>query len=173
MNNINPRTGRPIVLDSDTASEIAKKVGNFVIGQLEPSTISMIERGIERGWAPELASFAGARPIDVDLHKSFGYVLTDMSKQMDAIKSEYNSIKYNDKYSEQEKAEAELEAERKKAFLISKIAETYRGFIKTGANPTILNEMINERSSIKTTGFDKTTKKAIKTGEVKSENLFK
>jgi uncharacterized protein (UPF0335 family) len=173
MNNINPKTGRPIVLDSDTDAEVAAKVASFVMGQLEPSTLSMIERGMERGWTPELASFAGARPIDIDLHKSFGFAMTDMGKQMDAIKAQYNSIKYNEKSTEAEKAEAELEAERKKAFLISKVAETYRDFIKVGASPKVLDEMINERSSIKTTGFDKVTKMGIKTGEVKSEKLFK
>ena len=173
MNNINPKTGRPIVLDSDTDAEVAAKVASFVMGQLEPSTLSMIDRGMERGWTPELASFAGARPIDIDLHKSFGFAMTDMGKQMDAIKAQYNSVKYNDKSTEAEKAEAELEAERKKAFLISKVAETYRDFIKVGASPKVLDEMINERSSIKTTGFDKATKRGIKTGEVKSEKLFK
>jgi hypothetical protein len=172
-NNINPKTGRPIVLSSDTPDQIAEKVTSFVVGQLEPSTISMIERGMERGWAPELASLAGARPIDIDLHKSFGYALSDMGKQMDAISSEYSSIKRNDKYTQEEKDQAEIAAEKKKAFLISKVAETYRDFIKVGANPVVLNEMINERSSIKMTGFDNVTKKAIKTGEVNSEKLFK
>lgn len=171
--NVNPKTGRPIFLKGDSASEIAVKVGAFILGQLEPSTLSLIQRGMERGWGPEVYSFAGARPIDVDFHKSFGYILSDMSKQMDAIGSEYGTIKISDKYTEQEKADAELEAERKKAFLITNISQTYRDFIKAGASPSVLDEMISNRSPIKVTGFDKTTKKAIKTGEVKSEKLFK
>lgn len=173
LNNINPKTGRPIVTGADTSPEIAKKVSSFIIDQLEPSTISLIERGIERGWAPELASFAGARPIDVDLHKSFGYILSDMSKQMDAISSEYGNIKRNEDIPQAEKDEAEKKAEAKKAFLISKTSQVYRDFIKAGANPKVLDDMINERSPIKMTGFDKATKKGIKTGDVKSENLFK
>jgi hypothetical protein len=128
---------------------------------------------MERGWGPEVYSFAGARPIDVDFHKSFGYALSKMSNEMNSIATEYVNIKKSDKYTEQEKAKAEADAERKKAFIIGEISQTYRDFIKAGANPSVLNEMINGKSPIKMTGFDKTTKRAIKTGEVKPEKLFK
>jgi len=42
-----------------------------------------------------------------------------------------------------------------------------------GADPKVLNELINQRSAVKVTGFDKNTKNSIKTGKIQKEKLFK
>jgi archaellum biogenesis protein FlaJ (TadC family) len=75
--------------------------------------------------------------------------------------------------SKQDKDAAEMAAEDKKAFAISKINETYRDFMNLGADPKVLNELINQRSAVKVTGFDKNTKNSIKTGKIQKEKLFK
>jgi len=117
--------------------------------------------------------FRSARPYDVDLHKSFGFVLSRFGKDIDAINKEYNRIKYNDKVTEQEKEAAEKVTKDKKAFAISKVAHIYRDFINIDADPKVLDELINQKSAVKVTGYDKNTKKSIKTGNISKEKLFK
>lgn len=173
VNNRDAKTGRELVNESDTDSEAFLKVMGYVYKQLEPSTISAIKRGSERGWLPESLAVFGARPMDVDLHKSFGFALSDMGRQMEAINKDYNSIKFNDKLTKEEKDAAESRAEEKKAYLISKINFLYTEFIKMGADAKVMDELIKSRSAAKTTGFDKATKKYIKTGVIDPKKLFK
>lgn len=173
LNNTNVKTNRPIVNSADQPADAFVKVVTFAWSQLQPSVVGLIERGMERGFLPEGAAAVGARPIDIDLHKSFGYQLSAMYKDMDQVSSEYIIIKRSDKYTEQEKADAEAKAEREKAFIISKMHETYADYISIGADPKALDEMINQKSSVKMTGFDKRTKNGIKTGQFNQESLFK
>jgi hypothetical protein len=42
-----------------------------------------------------------------------------------------------------------------------------------GADPKVLKEMVNKRSSVKMSGFDKNTKKGILGGKIKQQDLFK
>lgn len=173
-NNIDPKTKQEIVISSDTDAQAAGKVGGKVWDMLEPSSVALVQRFFERkDKEAEILAIGGARPYDVDLHKSFGYILSQFGKDIDAINREYNSIKYREEMSKQDKDAAEMAAEDKKAFAISKINETYRDFMNLGADPKVLNELINQRSSIKVTGFDKNTKNSIKTGKIQKEKLFK
>ena len=174
VNNIDPKTKQEIVISSDTDAQAAGKVGGKVWDVLEPSSVALVQRFFERkDKEAEILAIGGARPYDVDLHKSFGYILSQFGKDIDAINSEYNSIKYREEMSKQDKDAAEMAAEDKKAFAISKINETYRDFMNLGADPKVLNELINQRSAVKVTGFDKNTKKSIKTGKIQKEKLFK
>lgn len=174
INNKDPKTGEQLVMETDTDLQATAKVAAKIWDQLEPSTVSMIQRLYERdNKEAELLALGGARPYDVDLHKSFGFVLSRFGKDIDAINKEYNSIKYNDKMTEQEKEAAEKVAEDKKAFAISKVSQIYRDFINIGADPKVLDELINQKSAVKVTGYDKNTKKSIKTGKISKEKLFK
>ena len=173
MNDKNPKTGEKLTMETDNNLQSSAKVAAAVWNQLEPSTISLLRRLYERkDKEAEILALGGARPYDVDLHKSFGYILSQFGKDIDAINSEYNSLKYRD-IPQNEKDAAEMAAEDKKAFAISKLNETYRDFINLGADPKVLNELINQRSSIKMTGFDKNTKNSIKTGKINKKTLFK
>lgn len=174
VNNIDPKTKQEIVISSDTDAQAAGKVGGKVWDMLEPSSVALVQRFFERkDKEAEILAIGGARPYDVDLHKSFGYILSQFGKDIDAINREYNSIKYREEMSKQDKDAAEMAAEDKKAFAISKINETYRDFMNLGADPKVLNELINQRSAVKVTGFDKNTKNSIKTGKIQKEKLFK
>lgn len=174
INNKDPKTGEQLVMETDTDLQASAKVAAKIWDQLEPSTVSMIQRLYERdNKEAELLALGGARPYDVDLHKSFGFVLSRFGKDIDAINKEYNNIKYNDKMTEQEKEAAEKVAEDKKAFAISKVSQIYRDFINIGADPKVLDELINQKSAVKVTGYDKNTKKSIKTGKISKEKLFK
>ena len=174
LNNIDPKTKEQIVLGNDTNAQAAVKVGGKVWDMLEPSSVALVQRFFERkDKEAEILAIGGARPYDVDLHKSFGYILSQFGKDIDAINREYNSIKYREGMSQQDKNAAEMAAEDKKAFAISKLNETYRDFMNLGADPKVLNELINQRSAIKVTGFDKNTKNSIKTGKINKKTLFK
>jgi len=174
INNKDPKTGEQLVMETDTDLQASAKVAAKIWDQLEPSTVAMIQRLYEReNKSAELLALGGARPYDVDLHKSFGFILSRFGKDIDAINKEYNRIKYNDKMTEQEKEAAEKVAEDKKAFAISKVSQIYRDFINIGADPKVLDELINQKSAVKVTGYDKNTKKSIKTGKISKEKLFK
>lgn len=173
MNNIDPKTKKDIVVSTDTDAQVFAKVAGKVWDQLEPSSVAMVQRLVERkDKEAELLAIIGARPYDVDLHKSFGYILSQFGRDVDAINSEYNRIKFKE-LPQADKDAAEKAAEDKKAFAISKVNEIYRNFINLGADPKVLDDLINQRSSIKVTGFDKSTKKFLRTGDIKREKLFK
>jgi ADP-Ribosyltransferase in polyvalent proteins len=174
INNTNPKTKQKLVLENDTDIQAAAKVAGAIWDQLEPSTIALVKRAFtsERPAAEVLALF-GARPYEIDLHKSFSIILSKAGEDLSAINTEYNRIKYNEKATPEEKASAEKIAEDKKAFAISKLNQIYRDFILTGADPNELNAIINQKSAVKVTGYDPTTKKAIKTGNINRDKLFK
>jgi hypothetical protein len=174
INNTNPKTKQKLVLENDTDIQAAAKVAGAIWDQLEPSTIALVKRMFttERP-AAEFLAIAGARPYEIDLHKSFSIILSKAGDDLSAINTEYNRIKYNEKATPEEKKSAEKIAEDKKAFAISKLNQIYRDFILTGADPNELNAIINQKSAIKVTGFDATTKKGIKTGNINREKLFK
>jgi hypothetical protein len=173
VNNIDPKTKQDIVLSTDTDAQAFAKVSGKVWDQLEPSSVALVQRFMEReDKEAELLAIGGARPYDVDLHKSFGYILSQFGRDVDAINREYNGIKYKE-VPQEDKDAAEKAAEDKKAFAISNVNEIYRNFINLGADPKVLDDLINQRSSIKVTGFDKNTKKYLKTGDIKREKLFK
>jgi hypothetical protein len=173
MNNIDPKTKQDIVLSTDSDAQAFAKVAGKVWDQLEPSSVAMVQRLVERkDKEAELLAIIGARPYDVDLHKSFGYILSQFGRDVDAINREYNGIRFKE-VPQEDKDAAEKAAEDKKAFAISRVNEIYRNFINLGADPKVLDDLINQRSSIKVTGFDKNTKKYLKTGDIKREKLFK
>jgi hypothetical protein len=173
MNNIDPKTKQDIVMSTDTDGQALAKVASKVWDQLEPSSVALVKRFYEReDKEAELLAIFGARPYDVDLHKSFGYILSQFGRDVDAINTEYNKIKFKD-LPQADKDAAERAAEDKKAFAISKVNEIYRNFINIGADPEVLDQLINQRSPIKVTGFDKNTKDYLKTGDIKREELFK
>lgn len=174
MNNANIKTGDPIVLPTDNNGEAAAKVSKYLFDQLKPSTIDMIERLYERdNKSAELSAMAGARPYDVDLHKSFRYGLSDMLKQLEDINKLYNRVNYSTTATEDQKLAAEQDAETSKARLIQKMHETYQDFILLGADPKVLDEMITKTRGIKSTGFDLQTKKAIKSGNFDETKLYR
>jgi hypothetical protein len=173
VNNIDPKTKQDIVLSTDSDAQAFSKVAGKVWDQLEPSSVALVQRFMERkDKEAELLAIGGARPYDVDLHKSFGYILSQFGRDVDAINREYNGIRFKE-VPQADKDAAEKAAEDKKAFAISKVNEIYRNFINLGADPKVLDDLINQRSSIKVTGFDKSTKKFLKTGDIKREKLFK
>lgn len=174
INNANIKTGDPIVLPTDNDGEAAAKVSKYLFDQLKPSTIDMIERLYERdNKSAELSAMAGARPYDVDLHKSFRYGLSDMMKQLEDINKLYNRVNYSTTATEDQKKAAEQDAETSKARLIQHMHETYQDFITLGADPKVLDDMITKTRGIKSTGFDLQTKKAIKSGNFDATKLYK
>jgi hypothetical protein len=174
MNNANIKTGDPIVLPTDNDGEALAKVSKYLFDQLKPSTIDMVERLYERdNKSAELSAMAGARPYDVDLHKSFRYGLSDMMKQLEDVNKLYNRVNYSTTATEEQKKAAEKDAETSKARLIQKMHETYQDYILLGADHKVLDEMISKTKGIKSTGFDLQTKKAIKSGVFDETKLYK
>lgn len=174
MNNANIKTGDPIVLPTDNDGEAMAKVSKYLFDQLKPSTIDMVERLYERdNKSAELSAMAGARPYDVDLHKSFRYGLSDMMKQLEDVNKLYNRVNYSTTATEEQKKAAELDAETSKARLIQKMHEMYQDFVLLGADHKVLDDMISKTRGIKSTGFDLQTKKAIKSGVFDQKKLYK
>jgi hypothetical protein len=174
LQNRNPKTGDKLIKSSDDVGDAIGKVGGAIWNTLEPSTIGLAQRLYERDnkWA-ELSSMAGARPYDIDLHEAFTRKLSLMGKNMEDISREYFSVKLNKKSTPEEVKQAELDAENSKAFEIQRMNQLYRDLIKLGANPDVLNEIIEKKSPVKVSGFDKTTKSGIKTGKVNTKKLYK
>ncbi len=141
--------------------------------ELKPSTIGMVQRLAGDNPAAELSSLVGARPYEVDLHKSFSFAMSDMAKQIEEINRAYNRVKYNEKSTNDDKVIAQKEAEQKKALLIERMNQRFNDYILIGADPNELKKIVLERSQIKTTGFDKGTKFGIITGKVNPESLYK
>lgn len=174
FNNANIKTGDPIVLPTDNNGEATAKVSKYLFDQLKPSTIDMIERLYERdNKSAELSAMAGARPYDVDLHKSFRYGLSDMLKQLEDVNKLYNRVNYSTNATEEQKKAAEQDAETSKSRLINNMHEMYQEFVMLGADPKVLNDMINKTKSVKSTGFDLQTKNAIKSGTFDATKLYK
>lgn len=172
MNNNNLKTGEDIYMNADSNEEKISKCIMYVWDRLEPSTIALIERGIKRGWGPEGYSFFGARPIDVDLHKSFSIQLKRFQEDIDDITKEFNKVAYNKELPDEERLLAEKAAEAKKMFVINKMHEVYTDFISLGADPEVLDNIILSKKPIKITGFDKETKSMIITGQGNSDDLY-
>jgi hypothetical protein len=173
ITNTNSKNGDRIVGDTDEGADAYAKIGAFLFDELKPSTIGMVQRLAGDNPAAELASLVGARPYEVDLHKSFSFALSDMAKQMEEVKKAYDRVKYNEKSTADDKALAQKEAEQKKALLIERMNQRFNDYVLLGADPAELRKIIIERSQIKTTGFDKQTKIGIINGNVNPESLYK
>jgi hypothetical protein len=95
-----------------------------------------------------------------------------MRDDMDQVTTEYNKVKYNDKFTAEEKESARLKAELKTTAIVGRYHEIYKNFILTGANPEVLNAKIEDRSPVKMTGFTNTVKDGVKTNKIEGD-LFK
>ncbi len=173
LTNTNPKNGDRIVGKTDEGADAYAKIGAYLFDELKPSTISMVQRLAGDNPSAELASLVGARPYEIDFHKSFSFALSDMARQMKEINDEYSFVQFNKKATEDEKALAQKEAEQKKALLIERMNQRFNDFVLIGANPEELRKLIFDRSPIKTTGFDQQTKFGIINGNVNKELLFK
>lgn len=173
ITNTDPKSGNRIVGKTDEGADAYAKIGAYLFDELKPSTISMVQRLAGDNPSAELASLVGARPYEIDLHKSFSFALSDMARQMKEINDEYSFVQFNKKATEDEKALAQKEAEQKKALLIERMNQRFNDFVLIGANPEELRKLIFDRSPIKTTGFDQQTKFGIINGNVNKELLFK
>jgi hypothetical protein len=173
LTNTNPKNGDRIVGATDEGADAYAKIGAYLFDELKPSTIGMVQRLTGDSPAAELSSLVGARPYEVDLHKSFSFAMSDMGKQIEEINRQYNKVKFDVKATAEDKKLAQGEAEQKKALLIQRMNQRMNDYILIGADPKELKKIILERSTIKTTGFDKGTKFGIITGKVNQETLYK
>jgi hypothetical protein len=172
-NNYNSRNGLPIWNSEDKRAERVGKVADYAWQSLKPSTWGLIERAISNeNKIAEATAFGGFRPYEVDLHKSFDISLSKMQNSMSEISREYGAISRDEKRSDQEKEEARIRAGEKKASVIAKYHRLYSTLIKLGADPEVMEEIVNSKSSIKMTGMDKKTKAAIIDGEVDPTTLY-
>lgn len=172
-NNYNSRNGLPIWNSEDKRAERVGKVADYAWQSLKPSTWGLIERAISNeNKIAEATAFGGFRPYEVDLHRSFDISLSKMQNSMSEISREYGAISRDEKKSDQEKEEARIRAGEKKASVIAKYHRLYSTLIKLGADPEVMEEIVNSKSSIKMTGMDKKTKAAIIDGEVDPTTLY-
>ena len=171
MLNTNIRTGEKIVLANDP--DWVSKVSGYVWKNLEPSTVSLYKRLRDKGdYKTEALAIAGVRPYSINLHESFGFILSNAGKELEELGRRYTKDVFKAKTAEEKNA-IELEAENTKMIIINKLNEIYNDFVFIGADPKVLEEMVNKRSSIKMSGFDKNTKKGIIGGKVSQKDLFK
>jgi hypothetical protein len=171
MLNTNIRTGEKIVLANDP--DWLGKVSAYAWKNLEPSTISLYKRLRDKGdYKTEALAVAGMRPYSINLHDSFGFILSRAGKELEEVGRRYTRDSFKAK-TEEEKRAVEQEAENTKMIIINKLNEIYNDFVFIGADPKVLEEMVNKRSSIKMSGFDKNTKKGILGGKIKQQDLFK
>jgi hypothetical protein len=112
------------------------------------------------------------RPYNINLHDSFGFILSRAGKELEEVGRRYTRDSFKAK-TEEEKSAVEQEAENTKMIIINKLNEIYNDFVFIGADPKVLEEMVNKRSSIKMSGFDKNTKKGILGGKIEQQDLFK
>ena len=172
-NNSNPKTGGNIYREDDSRSEALLNVGKYIGDQLKPSTIGFVERLMGDNRKAEIGAVFGARPYEVDLYRSFGRVMATNGKNFEDIIRGYNRVKYDKKATEAEKKEAEKKAEQDIAYYADKMSRVYRQFLSLGADPKKLNEMIANKSQVKSTGWSKGLKRSIKTGEITPDKYLK
>ncbi len=153
------RTGRKILKDGDHGFEAAMKIGGTLWNNLEPSTISSIERLIEReNKGAELASFAGARPYDVDLYRSYQIKLSQSGKKYEDISDDYYRAASKPGATADDIAEAKAAADTQKSYLIDEMNRLRENFILLGCDPAKFEEMVIQKATGKGTGFDPNTK---------------
>lgn len=172
-NNSNAKTGGKIIKEDQTKTQAFLEAGKYVADQLKPSTIGLAQRLMGPTPEAELGSAFGARPYEVDLHRSFGRVMSKVGKDLEDVVREYNAAKYNKELTAEERNEAEKKAEERAAYYAGKLSETYNQFLLLGADKKTLDEMIKNKGQVKSTGFSKAFKKSIKTGEINPDKYFK
>ena len=175
MSNYNPKTGGKIIKEdqAQTKSQAFLEAGKFIADQLKPSTIGFVQRLMGETPEAEIGSAFGARPYEVDLYRSFGRAMAVAGKNMEDVTKEYGAIKINKKLTPEERKEKVKAAEDRLAYYAKKLSETYNQFLLLGADKKTLDEMIRNKSQVKSTGFSKAFKNSIITGNVNQENFLK
>lgn len=171
--NYDMRTKQKIYSEEDSDIEATQKIAKYVYKTMEPSTLGLIGRVMNNeNKAAEAAAFAGFRPYEIDLHKSFNISLAKTKESFNEISKEYMAIKFDDKKTDEEKEQARLRAGEKKAAVVAKYHRLYSTLIKLGANPEVMEDIVRNMSAIKMTGMDGKTKNAIIDGEIDPESFY-
>lgn len=171
--NYDMRTKQKIYSEEDSDIEATQKIVKYVYKTIEPSTLGLIGRVMNNeNKAAEAAAFAGFRPYEIDLHKSFNISLAKTKESFNEISKEYMAIKFDDKKTDEEKEQARLRAGEKKAAVVAKYHRLYSTLIKLGADPEVMEDIVRNMSAIKMTGMDGKTKNAIIDGEIDPESFY-
>ncbi len=154
-----PKTGRKINTGDEHGFEYAMNIGGAMWNTLEPSTISLTERLIEKDdKLNELGAVAGARAYDVDLNKSFRFLLTNAGKALEDINGNYYRNAYKAGNTPEQIEEYRQQADTQASYVIDKMNRTRENFILLGADASQLEEMILLKSPVKATGINPNVK---------------
>lgn len=179
MYNRNSSTGDPIYSggkEEEGGDSEWTKIGkslSYLWGRLEPSAFKLKRRWSETTTPKmEVLAMFGYRTMELDLHKSYSIQLSLMSERLVDINGKWQIVQYNEKSTEKEKEDATKIARDKKAKIIDHMHRMYRGYIKLGADPNVMSDLVNKKSPVKMTGMDKKTKSGILDGGVDPTTLY-
>ena len=174
LSNRSLKTGDKIYLDADNPGDKILKGAKYVWDNLEPSSVSLVNRLMEKeNKGAEVSAVFGARPYDVDLNRSFRILLSTTTQDLETINKQYYKVKYNEKATPEEKKAAEKEAEEKIAYYSERIGNTYKRFLLLGASKEELDNIVKEKRAVKSTGWSKQLKKSIISGKINKDDFLK
>lgn len=174
LSNRSLKTGDKIYLDADNPGDKILKGAKYVWDNLEPSSVSLVNRLMEKeNKGAEVSAVFGARPYDVDLNRSFRIMMSTTTQDLETINKQYYKVKYNEKATPEEKKAAEKEAEEKIAYYSERIGNTYKRFLLLGASKEELDNIVKEKRAVKSTGWSKQLKKSIISGKINKDDFLK
>jgi hypothetical protein len=174
LSNRSLKTGDKIYLDADNPGDKILKGAKYVWDNLEPSSVSLVNRLMEKeNKGAEVSAVFGARPYDVDLNRSFRILLSTTTQDLETINKQYGAIKKSETATAEEKKAAEKEAEEKIAYYSERIGNTYKRFLLLGASKEELDNIVKEKRAVKSTGWSKQLKKSIISGKINKDDFLK
>ena len=174
LSNRSLKTGDKIYLDADNPGDKILKGAKYVWDNLEPSSVSLVNRLIKKeNKGAEVSAVFGARPYDVDLNRSFRILLSTTTQDLETINKQYGAIKKSETATAEEKKAAEKQAEEKIAYYSERIGNTYKRFLLLGASKEELDNIVKEKRAVKSTGWSKQLKKSIISGKINKDDFLK
>jgi len=164
--NINYKNGDPIYTDEDENYEVLLKLSGYAASKLKPSAVGLLERLMGDNRAAEGAALLGARPYEVDLYKSFSINMSRTTREFDPLLRKYGALKRDTEMPADERKKKIEELEESLGYYATRLNKTYMQFILLGADVDKMNDIVNDKSAIKMTGWNKPIKNAIKYGKI-------
>jgi hypothetical protein len=142
--------GKPIYNPEDTNSEKAKDISTHIYKTLELGTLKTIRKvyGSDTPQDEFIASMLGFRVYDVDIAEAYGYKMNDYKERISNVKRIYNSKKYNDKATREEKKEAYDMANELYKKMMVEMQEVTASALRLGTNSINLRRKMEENGRL-------------------------
>ena len=142
--------GKPIFNPEDTKAEIIKDISIHIYKTLELGTLKTLRKiyGSDSPTDEFIASMFGFRVYDVDISKVYGYKMNNYKERISNVKRIYNSKKYNDKSTPEEKREAYDRANELYKKIITEMRDVTSSAIRLGTNPKDLRRKMEQNGRL-------------------------